>query len=144
MDMVNYLSNYIPHLSTYTAPLTNLCGSTVPWKWREIHSTSFKRVKDILAAEAILTPLNYKSKDTIYLVTNASASGIAAWIEQGPSISDIRPVGFHSRKFNVAQLRYNTTDKELYAIIAGLRFFQPQLAGTKFTVLTDHKAALVF
>ena len=78
MGMVNYFSNYVPHLSTFTAPLTNLYGSTVPWKWRDIHSTSFKRIKDILAAEAILTPLNYKSKDMIYLVTDARAFGIGA------------------------------------------------------------------
>ena len=78
MGMVNYLSNYVPHLSTFAAPLTNLYSSPVPWKWRDIHSTSFKTVKDILAAEAILTPLNYKSKDMIYLVTDARAFGIGA------------------------------------------------------------------
>src|SRR5258705_4176979 len=144
MGMVNYLSSYVPHLSTFAAPLTNLSGSTVPWKWRDVHTASFEKVKDILAAEAILIPLKYTSKDTIYLVTDASTSGIGAWIGQGPSIRDIRPAGFHSRKFNVTQSRYNTTDKELYAIVAGLQFFQPQLAGTKFTILTDHKAALAF
>ena len=30
MGMVNYLSNYVPHLLTFAAPITNLCGSIVP------------------------------------------------------------------------------------------------------------------
>src|SRR5258705_1271714 len=144
MGMVNYLSQYVPHLSTYAAPLTQLCGSKALWKWRHIHTKAFEQLKDILAAEAILKPLDYESKEPIYLVTDASASGIGAWIGQGPTLRDIRPAGFYSRKFNAAQSRYNTTDKELFAIITGLQHFQPQLLGTKFTILTDHKAALAF
>src|SRR5258706_5202878 len=144
MGMVNYLSQYVPHLSTYAAPLTQLCGSKALWKWRHIHTKAFEQLKDILAAEAILKPLNYESKEPIFLVTDASASGIGAWIGQGPTLRDIRPAGFYSRKFNAAQSRYNTTDKELFTIITGLQHFQPQLLGTKFTILTDHKAALAF
>src|SRR5258705_4146472 len=144
MGMVNYLSQYVPHLSTYAAPLTQLCGSKALWKWRHIHRKAFEQLKDILAAEAILKPLDYESKEPIYLVTDASALGIGAWIGQGPTLSDIRSTGFYSRKFNAAQSRYNTTDKELFAIITGLQHFQPQLLGTKFTILTDHKAALAF
>src|SRR5258706_6931571 len=144
MGMVNYLSQYVPHLSTYAAPLTQLCGSKALWKWRHIHTKAFEQLKDILAAEAILKPLDYESKDPIYLVTDVSASGIGAWIGQGPTLRDIRPAGFYSRKFNAVQSRYNTTDKELFTIITGLQHFQPQLLGMKFTILTDHKAALAF
>src|SRR5258705_4571507 len=144
MGMVNYLSQYVPHLSTYAAPLTQLCGSKALWKWRHIHRKAFEQLKDILAAEAILKPLDYESKEPIYLVTDASASGIGAWIGQGPTLRDIQPTGFYSRKFNAAQSRYNTTDKELFTIITGVQHFQPQLLGTKFTILMDHKAALAF
>lgn len=63
MGMVNYLSRYIPRLSTYAAPLTHLCGSKVSWNWRNIHTKSFEQVKDILAAEAMLKPLDYDSKE---------------------------------------------------------------------------------
>src|SRR5258705_13385189 len=80
----------------------------------------------------------------VYLVIDASASGIGTWIGQGPTLCDIRPAGFYSRKFNAAQSRYNTTDKELFTIKAGLQHFQPQLLGMKFTNLTDYKAALAF
>ena len=78
MGMVNYLSQYVPHLSRYAAPLIQLCGSKATWKWRHIHTKAFEQLKDILAAEAILKPLDYESKEPIYLVTDASASGIGA------------------------------------------------------------------
>ena len=80
MGMVNYLSRYAPHLATAAAPLTHLCGDTIKWQWLPIHDISLQQVKDIIGGEAILQPLDYKSQDTIYLVTDASLMGIGAWI----------------------------------------------------------------
>ena len=124
MGMVNYLSTYVPHLATVVAPLTRLCGSTVPWKWTSMHDVSFKTVKDIISVKAILQPINYDAHDPIFLVTDASATGIGAWIGQGPSMHDIRPAAFYSRKFKNAENWYSVTDKELLAIIEGLEHFQ--------------------
>ncbi len=131
-------------MASVAAPLTRLCGSTQPWIWSHLHNISFQQIKDIISAEAILLPLNYDIQEPIYLVTDASANGIGAWIGQGPSMYDIRPAAFYSRKFNRAELNYSVTDKEVLAIIEGLEHFEPQLIGTKFTILTDHKAALAF
>ena len=89
MGMVNDLSQYVPYLSTYAAPLTQLYGSKATWKWRHIHIKAFEQLKDILAAEAILKPLDYESKEPIYLVTDTSTSGIGVWIGQGPTLRDI-------------------------------------------------------
>ena len=139
MGLVNYLSRYAPHLATAAAPLTHLCGDTIEWKWLPIHDTSLQQVKDIIGGEAILKPLDYKSQDTIYLVTDASLMGIGAWIGQGPSMDDIQPAAFYSRKFKHAELNYSVTDKETHGIIDGLEQFTPQLTGTKFTILTDHR-----
>ena len=50
----------------------------------------------------------------------------------------------NTRKFNPAQLNYPTLQKELLAIIDSLKFFEAQLRGTKFTILTDHKPLETF
>ena len=105
---------------------------------------SLQQVKDIVSGEAILTPLDYQSQDTIYLVTDASLMGIGAWIGQGPSMDDIHPAAFQSRKFKPAEFNYSVTYKETFAVIEGLEHFIPLLSGTRFTILTDHKAALSF
>ena len=91
-----------------------------------------------------MKPINYESTHTIFLITDASVKGIGAWIGQGPSIQDIQPAAFYSRKFKPAELNYSVTEKETLAMIDGLRHFQPQLNGTKFMILTDHAACLAF
>ena len=105
---------------------------------------SLQQVKDIISTEAILKPINYESTDPIFLITDASVKRIGAWIGQGPSIQDIQPTAFYSRKFKPAELNSSLTEKETLAIIDGLRHFQPQLNGTKFVILTDHSACLAF
>ena len=41
--------------------------------------------------------------------------------------------------FHPAQWKYTTLQKELLAIIDSTKFFEAQLRGTKFIILTDHK-----
>ena len=131
-------------MATVAAPLTRLCGDTVKFKWEPIHDASLQQVKDIISAEAILEPIKYESTDPIFLITDASVKGIKAWIGQGPSIEDIQPAAFYSRKFKPAELNYSVTEKETLAIIDGLHHFQPQVNGSKFMILTDHAACLAF
>ena len=99
MCMVNCLSTYLPHLATVAAPLTRLCRDTIKFKWEPIHDASLQQVKDIISAEAILRAINYESTDSVFLIIDASVKGIGAWIGQGPSIQDIQPAAFYSRKF---------------------------------------------
>ena len=91
-----------------------------------------------------MKPINYKSTDPIFLITDASVKRIGAWIGQGPSIQDIQPAAFYSRKFKPAELNYSVIEKETLVIIDGLRHFQPHLNGTKFMILTDNAACLAF
>ena len=144
MGMVNYLSTIVPHLATVAAPLTRLCGDTVKFNWEQIHNGSLQQVKEVINAEAILKPINYESTDLIFLITDASVKEIGAWIGQGPSIQDIQPAAFYSRKFKRAELNYSLTEKETLAIINGLRHVHQQLNRTNIMILIDHAACLVF
>jgi len=89
-------------------------------------------------------PLDYESTECIFLVTDASLIGTGVWVGQEPSVSEIRPAIFHSRKFNSAQLNYATFDKELVAIVDALKHFRPVLPRCRFTILTDHKLLVAF
>ena len=53
-------------------------------------------------------------------------------------------VAYASQQLNETQEKWQTTDKEAYAIYHALKTFYLYLYGTKFTVETDHKALEVF
>ena len=62
--VVNFISQFIPHIATHTAPLTELTGKA-EWRWGAIHDAAFNNIK--LAAEhyAVLRPLDYNNPDPI-------------------------------------------------------------------------------
>jgi len=142
--MVNYCSQFAPQLATISSLLTAMAGSTTNWDWTHTHQKSFELIKQTLSADLAVRPLDYESVDPIFLVTDTSLIGTGAWVGQGPSVSEIWPAAFHSRKFNSVQLNYLTFDKELLAIVDALEQFRPVLSGCRFMILTDHKPLVAF
>ena len=54
------------------------------------------------------------------------------------------PACFDTRKFNPTHLRYPTFQKEFWAILDSLHFFEVQSRGHQFVILTVHKPLLTF
>ena len=48
------------------------------------------------------------------------------------------PLVFFSKKFNIAQRKYPTTEQELLAIVETLKYFRTMLLDQKITIWTDH------
>lgn len=91
--------------------------------------------------EKLVSPpvLKYPDFDRSFiLTTDASGEGLGAVLSQGESGKDL-PVAFASRTLNQAEKNYSTTEKELLAIVWGMRYFRPYLYGKHFRVVTDHK-----
>jgi RNase H-like domain found in reverse transcriptase len=49
------------------------------------------------------------------------------------------PAAFYSQSLNSAEKNYPMHDKEMLSIVDCLKLWEPQLTGTWFEVLTDHK-----
>jgi len=109
-----------------------------------MYEESFKQCKEIIQSNRVLQPINHKSGEPIYLITDASQSGIAGWIGQYDLTEKIRPAEFHSRKFNPTQFHWPIIQKELLAIYDSIKHFQNVLSGHFFVILTDHKPLLNF
>ena len=145
LGMVQYYRDMWMRRSEMLAPLTDLvgeCGQTkatkakgtkkAPWHWDEIHQQAFDLVKTTIARDVVLAYPDYSEKFEIY--TDASNSQIGSVITQNN-----RPLAFFSRKLSDTQKRYNTTEKELLAIVETLKEFKGMLWGQSIVVYTDHK-----
>jgi hypothetical protein len=62
----------------------------------------------------------------------------------GVLLQEGQPVAFESRKLNDAKLNYQTTEKEMLAVVHALRVWWCYLEGAKFTVYTDHVSNTYF
>jgi len=86
-----------------------------------------------------MKPIDHESALPIWPRTDASDTGVGAWVGQGETADTARLAALHSRKFSNVQMNYDTTDKEALAIVDALRAFHHLLAGNEFTIVTDHQ-----
>jgi len=138
LGVVNYISKFLQHIATLTAPLTALTG-TVEFLWTALHDAAMTNIKKLIAGPRIMKPVDYKSGVPIWLITDASLSGCGAWVGQGDTPETARPAALYSRKFTDPQHHYGTTDKEVLAIIDALSALDHILRDVVFTIVTDHQ-----
>ena len=144
VGLVNYVSNFLPDITTYTAPLQCMVQNGTPFFWRPIHQRCFEMIKRICCKTPIIRPIRYKTDKPIWLICNASKTGVGAMYGQGPTWKSCRPAGFMSKKFSSAQQHYAVHELETLAILEALHKWEDKLVGQKFHVITDHKALEFF
>lgn len=144
VGLVNYLASFLPVISAYTGPLMSMTQNGSPFHWRPIHQKCFEMIKTICVKTPILKPIEPKKKDPIWLICDASKSGVGAMYGQGPTWQTCRPAGFMSKKFTPAQQNYAVHELETLAILESLIKWEDKLVGYKIHIITDHKALEFF
>lgn len=141
LAMVNFYRRFIPNaIVTQDRMQTLFTGNKKKDKtkiiWTDDANDAFETYKRMLTNATLLA---HPSK-TASIVVGADASdramgGVIHQIEKG----ECKPLGFFSRKFNDAQVKYSTYDRELLAIYETIKYFRYMLEGRDFEILTDHK-----
>ena len=101
LGVVNYISQFIPHLASITAPLISLSG-TEEFVWTATHDHAMDNLKRAAAHNQIMKPIDHVSALPIWLITAASDTGVGLWVGQGETADTARPAALHSRKFSNA------------------------------------------
>jgi hypothetical protein len=76
---------------------------------------------------------------SLYLTTDASFTGLGAWIGQEDAQGDIKPVICASKKLTPTQQRWSATKRELYALMWAMQKLRHYLLGRQFIARVDHR-----
>ena len=134
LGMVNFIAKFVPKLSDIIIyPLHNLLKKEVKWMWSEAQEKSFQKVKNMIIEHNKLTIFDPNAKITIE--NDASEYGIGSVLMQ----NDV-PVAYASRSLTNSERNYAQIEKEMLAIVFGLKKFHNYVYGQdKISIITDHK-----
>ena len=136
LGLCQYYSKFMPKLAHLAAPLNALTSTKITFRWSDHAGESFERLKQLLIEAPILAHPDFSSAFTLHTDASNHAVGIAlCQVQDG----DERAIAYYGKALNSAEKNYSTTEKEMLAIIVGLKKFKPYLFGSKFLVHSDHK-----
>jgi RNase H-like domain found in reverse transcriptase/Reverse transcriptase (RNA-dependent DNA polymerase)/Integrase zinc binding domain len=144
LGLVQYLAHFMLDVTAYTSPLSAICRNGQPFYWKPLHKACFTNIKTIACRSPILSPINPMLDDPIWVICDASMSGISAIYGQGETWQTCCPAGFMSRKFTTTQMNYRVFEMETIAILEALLKWEDKLLSQKIRIVTDHKALEFF
>ena len=109
-----------------------------PWVWTVEHSKAFENLKSGFANNITLCHVILDAP--FKLQTDASDRGISGVLYQTDANDEHYIISLVSRCLNEAEKNYNTTEKELLAIVYAISKCRTYLVGRLFYVITDHEA----
>ncbi len=142
LGLVNFYRRFIPAAASILKPLTDSLKGGLKGAeriaWQPQMEKSFHDIKEALAQVTMLTHPSPHAH--LSIAVDASASYVGACLQQRrPGGAAWEPLGFFSRKLELAQVKYSAFDRELLACYLGIRHFRYMLEGRHFTIFTDHK-----
>jgi len=144
LGIVRYLSEHLPDVAKHTRILNALtvkAADMVFPVWTEVHEQAFQAIKELVVSPRCLTTIDHDNPgdNKIFLTCDASDYATGAVLSWGPTWKTARPVAFDSAQLKGAELNYPVHEKELLAIIRGLKKWRLDLLGMHVHVYTDHR-----
>jgi transposase InsO family protein/predicted aspartyl protease len=137
LGLASYYRRWVEGFSRRAKPLFELTKKDRKYEWNAGCQAAFDDLKGCLTNAPVLgLPL---SEGEFVLDTDASDYAAGAVLSQWQD-GNLRVLAYISRTFGDAECRYSTNQKELTAVIFGLKKFKPYLLGRSFTLRTDHSA----
>lgn len=132
LGMVQYLSKFLPDLSTVDAPLRQILKKDNEFFWEKPQQASFDELKRMCSTAPVLAIFDPEKEVTIQC--DASSYGLG-----GGLLQEGRPVAFTSRALTATEERYSQLEKETLAIVHSCTKFHYYVFGRPVTVESDHK-----
>ena len=121
LGFANFYCQFIFNYLDIVTLLTHLTQKDIPWKFNSSCQDAFNSLKKAFISTSILT---HWIPDTQLIVeTDASDYALTAILSIVNEDNEVHPVTFHSHTFTVAELNYDTHDKELLAIFEAFKIW---------------------
>jgi len=139
LGFANFYHWFIFNYSDIVIPLTHLTQKDIPWKFDSFCIDAFNSLKKAFTSTPILT--HWIPDAQLIMETDALDYALIAILSIINEDNEVHPVAFHSRTFTVAELNYDTHDKELLAIFKAFKIWWHYLEGLAYPidVVMDHK-----
>ena len=121
LGFCNFYQQFVKGYLELACPLFDLTKKGEPFIWTDRHEASFTGLQDVLTSSLVLLLPDYEKPFTLY--TDASNYATSAILEQDDALGQSHPVAFYSKSLQPTEQNYEIHDKELLAIIHGLRHF---------------------
>jgi len=145
LGLLGYHCPWIPNFSKIAKPLMDLLGKGREFAWDQICKDAIKKLIGLVTSEPVMVPLDPNRQFILYVDVSQFATGAVLYqpdLERTDHRGNplLRPLGFHSQMFNKAEQNYPIYDRELLAIICGLRNWRHLMRNTMHPVMviTDH------
>ena len=119
LGFTNFYCRFIFNYSDIVIPLTHLIRKDIPWKFDFFCQDAFNSLKKAFTSAPILT--HWIPNAQLIVETDALDYALAAILSVVNKDNEVHPVAFHSHTFTVAELNYDTHDKELLAIFEAFK-----------------------
>ena len=139
LGLCSYYRRFVRDFAQLAAPLSHLTGKDIPFQWTADCQGAFEFLRDALCAEPIMCHPNFTQHFMLY--TDASLMAVGAVLAQEVDGLE-RVVAYASRSLTMAERRWSTYDRELWAIVWAVRNFRHYLGLRPFTIVTDHRPLL--
>ena len=134
-----FYCQFIFNYSDIVIPLTCLIQKDILWKFDFSCQDAFNSLKKAFTSTPILT--HWIPNAQLIVETDASDYALAAILSIVNEDNEVHLVAFYSHTFTVAELNYDTHDKELLAIFEAFKIWQHYLEGLAYPIdiVMDHK-----
>jgi len=119
LGFANFYCRFIFNYLDIVIPLTCLTRKDIPWKFDFSYVDALDSLKKAFTSAPILT--HWIPDAQLIVETDASDYVLTAILSIVNEDNEVHPVTFHSCTFTVAELNYDTHDKELLAIFEAFK-----------------------
>ena len=136
LGLSGFYRQFIPDYANIAHPLNKLTSDNVPFTWTSSCNEAFNTLKAKLRSEPVLAFPRIGEPFVVEVDSSDYAAG--GVLSQNGKDNRIHPVSYMSIALNNSQQNWAPYTKEAYALLLALRKWHVYLAGTNFTIYSDH------